>query len=172
VRASRGAAARAAAGLFKTAALVTLVLALVMIALAPVLCSFFFGERFEGAGNMLRLLVPGALGIVALKQLGGALIAQSKPLLESLAIGASFVCLVVLDLVLIPAHGGIGAAIASTLAYSAGGVAVAVIFARTLGTPLRALVPTTDEVVLQWRTLRRLPLRPARRARSYAGSRD
>ena len=45
----------------------------------------------------------------------------------------AFVVTIALDLLLIPSHGGLGAALASTIAYLAGGLAVAVIFVRVLG---------------------------------------
>ena len=142
------------AALVSVATFVTGVLAAAMVVLAPFLCATIFGNAFSGSASMLRILAPGALGIVALKQLGGALIAQSKPVLESLAIGIAFAGMVALDLVLIPAHGGIGASVASTIAYTLGGLAVMAIFARTLEVPLRRLLPTRDEPLLLWRAVR------------------
>ena len=48
---------------------------------------------------------------------------------------------VVLDLLLIPEHGAFGAALASTIAYTAGGAAIAVVFCRVLEVRPGALVP-------------------------------
>ena len=71
-----------------------LVLAVVFIAAAPILCVTFFGESFRGSIGDLRVLVLGAFGVVALKQLGSVLTGQGKPTLASLAIGISFVATV------------------------------------------------------------------------------
>jgi O-antigen/teichoic acid export membrane protein len=109
-----------------------------------------FGESFRGSVEMLRVLVLGGFGIVALKLLGNALTAQRKPLLETAAIGGAFVCTVVLDVILIPSHGGLGAAIASSVAYVSGGVVVALIFTRALKGRLGDLLPRGSELVWVW----------------------
>jgi O-antigen/teichoic acid export membrane protein len=132
VRATPEAAYRQAVRVHRLAQLVTLVLAAGVIVAAEPLCVGVFGSDFRGSVEDLRILALGGFGIVALKLFGDALTAQRKPVLESLAIGATFAATVGLDLVLIPAFGGVGAAIASTLAYSVGGVAVGLIFWRTL----------------------------------------
>jgi Na+-driven multidrug efflux pump len=103
---------------------------------------------------MLRVLAVGAFGIVALKLLGNALTAQRKPMLETAAIGGAFICTVALDVILIPAHGGLGAAIASSVAYTFGGVLVALIFTRALKGRLGHLVPRGSELAWVWRRAR------------------
>lgn len=111
----------------------TLLLAIGLIVLARPLCVGVFGNDFSGSVNQLRLLAVGSLGIVALKMLGDALIAQHRPLLESAAVASAFVCTVVLDILLIPHHGGAGAAAASTIAYTTGGAIAFILFLRTVG---------------------------------------
>jgi O-antigen/teichoic acid export membrane protein len=146
VRAKAREAARQAATAFRAAITFTLVLAVFFIAAAPILCVTFFGDAFRGSIDDLRVLVLGAFGVVAVKQLGSVLTGQGKPTLASIAIGISFVVTVVLDIALIAPFGGLGAAIASTVAYTVGGIAVAVIFARTLGGGLGSLVPRRGDV--------------------------
>jgi O-antigen/teichoic acid export membrane protein len=146
VRAGPRDAGRQSAVVFRAAILLTIPLALGLVVVAPFLCVTLLGDEFEGSVAPLRLLVPGAFGMVALKLLSNVLTAQGKPMLGNAAIAMAFAATVALDLVLIPAYGSVGAAVASTLAYSAGGVAVAVIFARSLDTPLRELVPRWSDV--------------------------
>jgi O-antigen/teichoic acid export membrane protein len=135
------------------------VLAIGMVALAPLLCVGVFGEEFRDSIAMMRILILGAFGIVALKLLGNALTAQRKPMLETGAAAVAFVVILALDIALIPAHGGLGAAIASAVAYSVGGIAVALIFTRALHGRLRDLVPRRRDLV--W-LRRRVLARPAR----------
>jgi O-antigen/teichoic acid export membrane protein len=146
VRDEPAAAGRRAATGFRLAALSSIPLVLGLVVLAPFLCTTVFGAEFSGSVEMLRVLAAGGFGIVAAKVLGSALIAQRRPLLETIATGAAFVATVALDVVLIPGHGGLGAAIASTAAYSVGGFVVAMIAARTLGFPLADLVPTRRDL--------------------------
>jgi O-antigen/teichoic acid export membrane protein len=132
VRAGPGEAGRRASEVFRLAVLVTIPLMVGLAVLAPFLCSGLFGEEFADSVPELRVLALGGPGIVALKLFGNALTAQREPMRETAAIAVAFATIVLLDVVLIPAHGGLGASVASTLAYTAGGVAAGVIFVRTL----------------------------------------
>jgi Na+-driven multidrug efflux pump len=84
--------------------------------------------------------------MVGLKLLGNALSAQRKPMLANAALAVAFATTIALDIALIPGHGGLGAAIASTIAYTAGGAAVAVIFTRTLRGRIRDLWPRRHDL--------------------------
>jgi O-antigen/teichoic acid export membrane protein len=154
VRAARREATRLTARVFRVAVLITAATALVMVAAAPLLCAGVFGEEFRGSIDDLRVLVGGALGIVALKLFGNALVAQGFPVLQSAAIAVGFACTVVLDVLLIPSFGGLGAALASTLAYTAAGVVVAAIFLRALEGHASELVPRAGDVAWFAATLR------------------
>jgi O-antigen/teichoic acid export membrane protein len=154
VRAASAEAARLAAAVFRAAALVTAVLALAMIVLAPALCVVVFGGEFRGSIDDLRILVGGAFGMVALKLFGNSLVARGRPVLQSVAIGVGFLATVLLDVLLIPPFGGAGAALASTLSYTAAGAAIAVIFLHTAGGRAADLVPRTSDVTWLARTVR------------------
>jgi O-antigen/teichoic acid export membrane protein len=110
------------------------------------LCITVFGSEFAGSVADLRMLAPGAFGIVALKLFANALTAQNKPMLGNAAVGIAFATSVGLGLVLIPRYGGFGAAVAATAAYTAGGTAVAVIFTRSLRGNIVDLVPRPADV--------------------------
>ena len=146
VRATRDAAAKLAATVYRAAVLLSLPLLIGLVVLAPFLCTTLAGDDFRGSIDDLRVLVLGTFGVLALQLLGNALTAQQRPLLETTATAVAFAATVALDLLLIPSHGGLGAAIASTLAYTAGGVAAAHLFTRTLGGRFRDLVPRGDEL--------------------------
>jgi O-antigen/teichoic acid export membrane protein len=146
VRARTRDAGAQAARVFRVATLITAVAALAMVAAAPLLCVVVFGEEFRGSVDDLRVLVAGAFGVVAVKLFGGALVAKGRPVLQSVGIGAGFVCTVVLDVLLIPPFGGLGAALASTLAYTAAGAAMGFMFLRALEARPSQLVPRLGEV--------------------------
>jgi O-antigen/teichoic acid export membrane protein len=156
VRATRREAARLTALVFRAAALVTAISALVVVAAAPVLCVGVFGSDFRGSIDDLRVLVWGAFGMVALKLFGNALVARSRPVLQSIAISAGFACTVALDVILIPPFGGLGAALASTIAYTAAGVLSGAIFLHALGGSPAELVPRAGDLTRLWRRVRAL----------------
>ena len=156
VRSSKVDAARRAARVFRGSAVLTLAAAAGVILLAPVLCTTIFGADFGGSVADLRLLATGALGILALRLLGNALTAQGRPGLATAGAAAAFAVTLLLDLLLIPSYGGFGAAIASTAAYTVGGVATGALFWRFFGRSGTSLVPRPAEVP----GLLRLALRP------------
>jgi O-antigen/teichoic acid export membrane protein len=150
-------AARQTARAFRATALVTLVFGAAMVALAPILCTTIFGADFSGSVDDLRVLVTGAFGMVALKLFGNALVARGHPGMQSTAIGAGFAFTVVLDVILIPELGGLGAALASSIAYTAAGIVVIVICLRTLGGRAAELVPRGGDVAWFVDKVRRRP---------------
>jgi len=150
-------AARQAAAGFRVATLLTVVLAIGMIALAPFLAGTVFGEDFAAATGQIRVLAFGAFGIVALKLLGTTLTAQRRPMLETAATAVTFVVVVGLDILLIPSHEGMGASIASLAGYTAGGLCIAWLFTRRLGIGLRELLPRAADFAGVWGRVRRKP---------------
>jgi O-antigen/teichoic acid export membrane protein len=146
VRATREEAARQTARVFRAAAIVTGVGVAAMVLAAPLLCVVVFGEEFRGSVDQLRVLAFAAFGVVALKLFGSALVAKGKPLLQTVAIGAGFVCTVVLDIVLIPPFGGMGASVATMVTHTLTGAVVIAIFLRVVGGSPRDLVPRAHDV--------------------------
>jgi O-antigen/teichoic acid export membrane protein len=160
VRADRSAAARRASRVYRLAILLTAPMALGLIVAAPWLCTTIFGARFAGAVGELRVLALGAFGIVAVKLLAEALTAQRLPLLSSVPVALGLVCTVVLDALLIPHHGGMGAAVASTVAYTVAGIAACITFAGALGAGRRDLTPRVADLRTVRTALRRGDARP------------
>jgi len=154
VRSERFSAGQEAAAVFRAAVIITVPVVVGLVLAAPFLCVTVFGEGFRGSIDQLRILAVGALGIVAMRLFGNALTAQRKPMLEAAAIAVAFIVTLGLDIALIPPHGGIGASLASTIAYSAGGLAAAVIFARALGSRAGDLIPRVHDAGALWRVAR------------------
>jgi O-antigen/teichoic acid export membrane protein len=162
VRAKRAEAARQAEIAFRMVALVTLVLAAAMIVAAPFLCATIFGSAFRGSIRDLRILALGALGIVAIKQLGNALTLQGRPMLETAGIVIAFLVTAAVDILLIPPYADVGASFASIIAYLAGGLAMALIYVHAFDRRLSDLVPRSGDLRWCWERLReRLPDRRA-----------
>jgi O-antigen/teichoic acid export membrane protein len=153
VRAGPGDAARIAARVVRVALLLALPMALVLIVAAPVLCVTVFGEEFRGSVDDLRILALGVVGVVTLDLLGSALNAQRRPMLASGASSLALVVTLALDIALIPPFGGAGAAAATALAYTVGGLAAAILFTRAIGGRLGDFVPRGTDLPWLWRTL-------------------
>ncbi len=166
VRASPRDAVLLTARVFRISLLITGALGVGLVIFAPVLCVTIFGEEFRDSVADLRVLAGGAFGVVALKQLGNALTGRDRPLAASLSIGSAFVFTVALDIALIPAYGDLGAAIASSVAYTLGGIVIIVVFARSLGGRTADLVPRPRDIADLWGIARGV----LRRGRNVGGA--
>jgi O-antigen/teichoic acid export membrane protein len=160
VRASAAEAVRRALQVCRVGFWLSGAAAAVMVVIAPFLCVGIFGARFHGSIDDLRVLALGAFGIVAFELLRNALTAQRRPMLGSAAVGVAFVLTVVLDVLLIPRYGGLGAALATTVAYTCGGIAAGLIFAHAMQARLADMTPRFDDLV--WLRQKALLLVPVR----------
>jgi Na+-driven multidrug efflux pump len=102
------------------------------------------------------VLALGCLGITAIDLLPNALTAQRMPIRGSGGIAVAFVVMLALDVALIPPFAGLGAAAATAIAYTAGGVVALLIFVRALPTAVRDLVPRVAEIRWLWRKMQAL----------------
>ena len=109
---------------------VTLVGGAILALLAPILVSGLYGDAFAPAIEPLRLLLPGIVMNTWFAVYGGVLLGlgEVRAVMATTFIGV--MTNVVLNLWLIPAYGISGAAVASTLSYTATAVASLLIFAR------------------------------------------
>jgi O-antigen/teichoic acid export membrane protein len=140
VRASREEAAELATRVFRIALIISGCIAALLVIAAPWLCTLVFGAEFSSSVVLLRVLALAAFGICALEILGNAFTAQRRPLLTTAVNGITFLGTVSLCITLIPPFGALGAAIATSGAYTVGGVATIVLFRRALPTPLEDFV--------------------------------
>lgn len=124
---------------------------------APPLITFGYGAEFTDALGPVYILLPG----VWLLGIGGVIAevmrGRGHPGVPALLAGLAIVVTVVLDLVLIPPYEAIGAAVASTCAYSVFGLASIVVLGRMEQIPRRRLFLLTRlETVEALRSLLRL----------------
>jgi O-antigen/teichoic acid export membrane protein len=122
--------------------LVTIAAALALAAVGSFLITLFFGDSFSGAYTPLLVLLPGMAALALATVLATDLAGRGAPavLLYGSLIGLVLTC--VLNPILIPIYGATGAALTSTVAYTASTAFVAVVFGRRHGTRLSdVLVP-------------------------------
>jgi O-antigen/teichoic acid export membrane protein len=153
-RSSPAAAAARARRILRAGLLLTLPIVIGLFLLAPVLVDTIFGASFAPAVAQLRVLTVGSIGVVVLKLLTDALTAEQRPLRATAGIATGFVTMIVLDVALIPPFGGLGASIAASVSYFAGGVAISVLFTRAHEAPASELLPRGSDLPVLWRGLR------------------
>jgi O-antigen/teichoic acid export membrane protein len=156
VRAVPRYAAKQAARVCRRVVMLSLIAAAALVLLAPFLCATIFGARYRGSIIDLRILALAAPGIVLLQLLSNAVIAQRKPLRASIAEAVALLVTLAMCGLLIPSLGGRGAATATAVAYTAGGIVMAVVFTRTLRGSLRDLLPRPADIAWYFRKARSL----------------
>ncbi|HXG77152.1 MAG TPA: oligosaccharide flippase family protein [Gaiellaceae bacterium] len=115
-------------------------------ALASPLVPVVFGAAYEPSVRPFLLLLPGAVAFVPLTIFGTALLASSAPGRGSVGPVAALVVGVPLDVLLIPAYGAEGAAIAASAAFTTGGLVTMALFVRLTRLDARSLTPRRRDV--------------------------
>jgi O-antigen/teichoic acid export membrane protein len=156
LRASTADAGRQAARIFRVCAVLVLIIVGGTLLAAPFLCVTIFGPEFTDSVLDLRVLAFGAFGLMALNIFGTTLVAQQRPILESIAHGIGFAVAIALYVMLIPPFGAVGASFASAISYLICGIVALGLVHRTLGLPYRSLVPRSSDIA---HLMRSLPIR-------------
>jgi O-antigen/teichoic acid export membrane protein len=134
--------------LFGKAAALTVLTAIPLALAAGTLLPLLYGHAFTGATVPAWILIAGLLGEGVAGLVTAYLYGVGRPGVNSLAMGVGVLVTVVLDLVLIPRHGAVGAAIASAVAYLTTTATLVFSFHR-LSAPRRAMrAPTVLLVVV------------------------
>jgi O-antigen/teichoic acid export membrane protein len=110
---------------------------------------FLLGRSYHEALAPFFILLPGMFFLGTGTVVTGALRGRDRPGTASILTGLTLIVTIVLDLILIPRHGIVGAAIASSCAYTFFGTAGVIVLGRMLGIAPRVLVaPTRGDFAL------------------------
>ena len=127
---------------------------LVLGLLAEPFLAIAFGPEFTSGSLALRIMLVAMLPLSMARILAGDLKGRGRPGTVSIAMGLAAVITVLLDLVLIPRLGIVGAALASVVAYTVSATILATAFVRLTGAHARALVPGPADAAAVIRFLR------------------
>lgn len=117
-----------------------------VISTSPVVIPLLFGREFNGSIPALLALSVGVIALGTGRSVGGYLIRLDRPLwIAAMSLGA-LALNVVLNLLLIPMWGIVGAGIASSIAYTLLEVVRLAWFVRASRTPVRALIPRLSDL--------------------------
>jgi len=126
---------------------IMLILAVLIGVLGYIFIPLLYGSRFRSAILPLIVLLPGIIALGLVKLLSGHLHGRGKPHFGSIATVVSLVITIVLDIVLIPAYGVMGAALATTFAYITSLIVIIWFFSRESGLKFREyLLPSAEFV--------------------------
>lgn len=100
--------------------LLVLFIALMLFIVAPFIIPFVFGQSFYPSSTMLQVILPGIIFMTVFRVLNGQLEGIGKPYVTLFFFIPALLINIILNILWIPDHGGIGAAMASNVSYIIG----------------------------------------------------
>jgi O-antigen/teichoic acid export membrane protein len=138
---------RFSAKVLRVSFVIILVGGIFLILLGGFLLELIYGGRFRNAYPALVLLIPGIISFSMAKIAIGYLHGRGKPLYGTYLTLFSLIFTVIFDILLIPPMGIEGAALASSIVYTMGGILAVTWFKRESGLSIRdILVINGDDV--------------------------
>lgn len=111
-----------------------------LLVLAKYLILLMFGREFILSTQVLRILMPGVLLLTIFKVLNMDLAGRGKPWISMKAMIPALILNVILNIILIPDHGGNGAAFSSTISYSVAAVLFLLFYSREVKIPIKEIL--------------------------------
>jgi len=131
---------RTAAKAVRLGILVTLAVGVPLLLLVGPMLAVFAGGEYAASAAAFRALLPGIVIFAPGAVLAGDFIGRGKPHWNTQASALTVVVNVIVGVQLIPAHGAVGAAWSSTIAYTCGTIVMLARFRRATGMSLRGMV--------------------------------
>jgi stage V sporulation protein B len=117
-----------------------------VVVLTDAILAVAFGPEYAAAGPVLRILAVAMIPLSIARILAADLKGRGRPGLVSAIMLAALIITLVLDLLLIPAIGIVGAAIASLAAYTGSAALLMASFLAVTGARLRLMIPGHADV--------------------------
>jgi O-antigen/teichoic acid export membrane protein len=133
--------------------LVSAILVGALTGVSPWLIPLVYGQSFTGSVAPLLALAPGTIALMLVLPLEQHLVRLERPIAMT-AVSVSVLAVnILLNLVMIPRWGAVGAALASTVTYIVMALVEMARFTRSTGLPMRDLMPGTADLRLLLRPL-------------------
>lgn len=127
---------------------ITVIVVILLILFGELIITILFGETFRESVILMYTLLPGILGLGITKILGAHFQGSGRPELGTLMVAFSLVETIILDIILIPKMGTLGAAVASSVAYVTSALIGLFIFTKLWHVSIfDAIIPKWKEVV-------------------------
>jgi O-antigen/teichoic acid export membrane protein len=112
-----------------------------------------YGKKFIPSIIMVQAILPGILMMVVSKTLTSFFSGSGKPYVLLVSCSISLVTNIVLNFILIPLYGGVGAAFATNISYTILAIILLTVFATSTKIPLKEMITYSRE---DFKVLRRI----------------
>jgi O-antigen/teichoic acid export membrane protein len=128
------------ARLLRLTFLLVLAVSILIWLIIPWLLPLVFGEKFMPSVAIVRWMLPGILMFAIVRILSGRFAGKGEPFILICIFVPALLLNILLNFIWIPAYGGVGAAWASNVSYSAGAIALLTIFSIRMHIPFREIL--------------------------------
>ncbi|MFC2102685.1 polysaccharide biosynthesis C-terminal domain-containing protein [Bacteroidota bacterium] len=118
------------ASIFRVSLIIGVVLGTILFFMAPIFVPMIFGKEFIPTITMIRTILPGVLILVGFRILNSRLTGMGKPQVAIYTFVPALLINFILNLILLPKYGGVGAAWATNVSYAIGSIAFLFAYAR------------------------------------------
>lgn len=119
--------------LFRVTIIIALTLVVAAAAAAPILIPLVYGPEFQASVLPMQVLLPGVFCLTTLKILNMDLAGRGRPNVSLWATLPALAVNILLNVLLLPRYGALGAAIASSISYSLASVGFVVAYTQVTG---------------------------------------
>lgn len=125
---------------------ISLIGSIVFAMLSSWIVPFLYGEAFRESAVIINLLLPGIVIIIIVQIIHATLSGRGYPLMGFSMLIVGVIVNIILNTILIPVYGIHGAAVASTISYTIGGLGFSYIFSKKMAVPLKdfLIIKKTD----------------------------
>lgn len=120
-------------------------IALVLFLLSHFIITLMYGEAFVGSVIVLNTLLPGVLLLTIFKVINMDLSGKGKPWVSLKAMVPALIINIVLNFLLIPNYGAVGAALASTISYSFAALLFIIYYSKETKIPILKMLTYKKE---------------------------
>ncbi|SFF19351.1 Membrane protein involved in the export of O-antigen and teichoic acid [Paenibacillus algorifonticola] len=113
--------------------------------MSPLFIRLLYGAEFAESGQVIRYLLPGIIAMVLFKLIHSDLSGRGAPLFSLRVSVIALIMNVVLNFILVPKYGAVGASISSSISYMYAGVAFIIFYARRESISLSRLLILNKE---------------------------
>lgn len=127
------------ASIFRVSLILGLMISAVIFFMAPFMIPVIFGKEFIPTVKMIQTILPGVLILVGFRILNSRLIGMGKPQVAIYTFVPALFINFILNMILLPRYGGLGAAWATNVSYAAGSITFLFVYARITQMPARQI---------------------------------
>jgi O-antigen/teichoic acid export membrane protein len=122
--------------LIRISFMLVFILSIAIFLFIPALLPWFYGAQFVNSVIIVKIILPGVLIFVLVRILSSYFAGIGKPSIITYIFGPALVLNIILNFLLIPKFGGKGAAIATNISYSAGAIALLIVYCKFTNTTI------------------------------------